>query len=86
MTAREIVEECRRRGVLLRPGEDGATLLVKPPGGELPPDLRALLVAHKPDVLRLLTLPAHPCTGCGRFAFVEPRLCYWCAHTPAVAA
>lgn len=21
---------------------------------------------------------SHPCTACGRFAFPEPTLCYWC--------
>lgn len=22
--------------------------------------------------------PAAPCTGCGRFAFAKPTMCFWC--------
>lgn len=83
MNARELLRECRERGVLIR--NDGGALLVKPIRGGLPTDIRARLVAQKQAVLKALAAPAAKCPGCG-VRLSKPVLCYSCRQAPAERA
>jgi hypothetical protein len=80
MSARDLLRDCRERGVLIR--NDGGALLVKPIRGDLPTDIRARLVAQKPAVLKALEAPAPKCPGCG-VCLSMPVLCYSCHQAPA---
>jgi hypothetical protein len=80
MNARDLLRDCRERGVLIR--NDGGALLVKPIRGDLPTDIRARLVAQKQAVLKALAAPAPKCPGCG-VCLSKSVLCYSCHQTPA---
>src|SRR5262245_44698361 len=51
--AAKLIEECKSRGISLRPGVEGK-LKVSPPPERLPAGLREELKRHKPELLRLL--------------------------------
>ena len=74
MTATELLVELRRLQVpiLVLDGR----LRVR--AGLLAPELRDEVRSHRDDLITLLTVPTHPCSSCGRFAFPRPTVCHWC--------
>lgn len=77
MTAHQLLDDLRRRGVVLR--ADGDLLRFKP--RDLPPETIALLREHKPVLLRLLQVeasqpePTSPaCRRCGSVRFRDVRI------------
>lgn len=54
VTPVELLNECHRRGVELAAAMDSDMLLFRP-ADRVTPELRTLLAAHKPALLRLLT-------------------------------
>jgi hypothetical protein len=51
---REILAECARRGIVLRPHESGS-IWYSAPKGALTEDLRRAILRHKAEIVRLLT-------------------------------
>lgn len=77
--AARLLEECRSRGISLRPGE-GGKLKVSPPPERLPAELREELKQHKAEVLALL-VPSRPYID-GRGVLVisfecDPKYRWW---------
>ena len=82
MTATEILREARRRGVELQiEGRD--QIRYRAPAGALEDGLLDEIRRNKPDLLQALR--CHPCSTCGKFAFSEPRVCYWCRLTATMS-
>lgn len=52
--AENVIAECERRGVVLSVGECSDSLAFDAAPGALTPELRALLLAHKADVIQVL--------------------------------
>jgi len=85
MTTEQVLRTARERGIRLHPEGDG--LRYKAPPGALTDDLRTELVTHKAEILKTLARgDTHPCGHCGRFAFREPTVCYWCRTTKGAHA
>ena len=54
MNAAAIIAECGRRGIRLSLGETFDALAFDAPAGAMTSELRAALVAHKPDIIEIL--------------------------------
>ena len=81
MTAHEVIQEARRRGITLT--RAGANLRVRGDEGSLTNELKIELQRHKPEIIAILreVRSTYPCSRCERFLFAEPGvLCYWCCH------
>ena len=72
MKATTLLADARARGIVLQ-ADDCGGLRVRWPGKQPIPELREALVAHKPEILRLLLpalrdaeAPAEPCVECGK--------------------
>ena len=75
--AAEVLLAARELGIDLI--AEGEYLRYSAPPGVLTSGLLTELKRHKPELLALLSAPeTYPCGMCGRFAFAEPRTCYWC--------
>ena len=72
MTGLDVLDRCRRAGVTVEATPTG-TLKVRTRTGPLDPDLRELLVAHKPELLTLVG----PCPKCQRG--LDRGRCWWCS-------
>ena len=86
MSAADVLRAARERGIELIP--DGEQLRYSGPRQVLTPDLLSELKRYKPDILAILSASheTHPCSRCHRFAFHEPRTCYWCEQAEAMGA
>lgn len=82
MTATQVLAELRRREIPIFV-LDGR-LRVR--AGLLTDDLRAEVLAHREELVALLTVPVYACSACGRFAFPRPTVCYGCRRTTACGA
>ena len=83
MTAHEVVQEARRRGITLTLA--GANLRVRGTEGSLSEGFKRELKRLKPEILVILqeARPTYPCSRCERFVFIEPDVvCYWCREVP----
>jgi hypothetical protein len=72
MTGMDVLDCCRRAGVTVEATPAG-TLKVRTRAGPLDPNLRALVVAHKPELLKMVG----PCPGCRRG--LDRGRCWWCS-------
>jgi hypothetical protein len=77
VTAAAILDRCRAAGVSQTAA--GEALRFRAAGGDIPADLRAALVAHKPDLLATLRAV---CGACGRPVHDPRRCCYRCEDMP----
>ncbi len=71
-----ILARCRENGIELRADGDHLRLRGPAAGRE---KVRALIAAHKPELLALLTAP--PCPACGKTTD-EKRRCWGCHDRP----
>ncbi|HUF76186.1 MAG TPA: hypothetical protein VMM35_07895 [Longimicrobiales bacterium] len=77
-TVEALLAELHERGIQIRVAGPGDLRLS--PREAVDPGLYERLKAAKPDLLVHLT-GCYPCERCGRFAFSQPAVCYWCATT-----
>lgn len=81
--AAELLRELRDAGALVV--AKGDRLRINAPIGVLRPEIEEQLRERKLDIIALLSHETHLCSRCHRFAFHEPRTCYWCRRAAATA-
>jgi hypothetical protein len=75
VTAIELLQALRSAGAGV--AVVGSDLKIRAPKGAVTPELREAIVAHKSELVKMLS--TYPCASCGRFAFKEPgKVCFWC--------
>lgn len=84
MTAAEILVECRRRGIELRP--DGDRVRVRAPAGALDDNLRAGLREHRAELVRMLSPEERELSETAARDLDGPLPCEQCGETRPVMA
>lgn len=84
MNAHDVLDQLRAHGIGLR--LEDSRVLVRDPSGALTPGLRALARDHRDGLVHLLNRMPMGCASCGRFAFIEPTVCFWCRRSEQAKA